>query len=221
MTLRHPQHHPSDETLLRFVSGSLPAAAALVVSVHRDGCPICRETIGHFEATGGALLDAVEPAALSDSALDDVLARLDEVEPAPSLQPAQAYREPFAPGLPLPSALRHCEIGNWQRVTPSLRIRRIRVPDAPEERLLLMHIGAGRRMPEHGHTGTEFTHVLSGRFYDHLGRYGPGDLEEADADIEHQPIVEPDEDCYCLAAVDGRMRLKSRIGRMVQPLFGF
>ena len=47
-----------------------------------------------------------------------------------------------------------------------------------------------------------------------------GDCIEADEEIEHQPVVDSPVDCICLAAFDGRLRLKSFLGRLVQPLFG-
>ena len=57
------QHHPSDETLLRFAAGTLTAGIRLVVGVHVDGCPRCGVQVGCFEAIGGAMLDEAVAAA--------------------------------------------------------------------------------------------------------------------------------------------------------------
>ena len=75
-------------------------------------------------------------------------------------------------------------------------------------------------MPEHGHNGTEMTLVLSGAYRDKLGRFGPGDIADLDEKQEHRPVVEPREPCVCLVATEGQTRLKSMIGRALQPLHG-
>lgn len=75
-------------------------------------------------------------------------------------------------------------------------------------------------MPEHGHTGTEFTQVLVGSVSEGSEHFLPGDLAEADADVEHQPVVDLDGECICLIAMEGRMRLRGLVGRMLQPFIG-
>lgn len=80
---------------------------------------------------------------------------------------------------------------------------------------------AGLRLPMHGHTGTEFMQVLSGSLSDERGCYGPGDLDEADADVNHQPVVDSQSECICLAALEGGTRLHGVLGWLLQPLVGF
>ena len=82
---------------------------------------------------------------------------------------------------------------------------------------MLIKVGAGRHLPHHGHSGTEYTLVLKGAFSDASGRYARGDLAEADADVDHEPVVENDGECICLAAMEGHMRLHGLLGRIVQP----
>ena len=43
------------------------------------------------------------------------------------------------------------------------------------------------------------------------------DVDDLDDDVEHQPVADSDGDCICLAAVDGRLKLHSLVGRIVQP----
>ena len=119
-----------------------------------------------------------------------------------------------------PETLRHCKIGPWRFIQPGLKISWVTMPDEPEASALLFKVGAGRRMPQHGHEGVEYTQVVSGAFSDATGRYGPGDYIEADEDIDHQPVADSDKDCICLAAVEGRLRLHSFVGRLVQPFIG-
>jgi putative transcriptional regulator len=72
-------------------------------------------------------------------------------------------------------------------------------------------------MLEHTHTGIEMTCVLSGAFTQDGSRYGPGDFDLGDETIDHQPVVDPGQDCVCLVAMQGDLRLHGLIGRMVQP----
>jgi putative transcriptional regulator len=63
------------------------------------------------------------------------------------------------------------------------------------------------------------TLVLQGAFADEVDRFGRGDIEIANEDLNHQPIAEMGEDCICLAATDAPLRFNSLLPRLMQPLF--
>ena len=96
----------------------------------------------------------------------------------------------------------------------------VSLPEAPDANVIMLKVAASQAVPHHGHSGTEYTQVLSGSYNDSLGRYGAGDLIELDDEVDHQPVVDPEGECVCLAAVDGRLRLSGWIGRLFQPLMG-
>jgi putative transcriptional regulator len=210
-----PSHHPRDETLLSLAAGRLGVGPQLVVATHLSGCAQCRGQVRAFEAIGGALL--AEPAFedRASSLLAGALSRL-EAPPAavaPPRRRAAGLAEPPAP-------LSRCDIGPWRFIQPGLHISRVTIPGEARADALLLKFGAGARAPRHGHDGTEYTQVLAGVFTDAIGRYQPGDCIEADEDVDHIPTVEGDAECICLAAVDGRLRLHSFLGRLLQPLLG-
>ena len=89
-----------------------------------------------------------------------------------------------------------------------------------ETQVRLLKIPAGKPVPEHSHGGRELTLVLKGSFHDEVDHFGPGDLEEADGELTHQPIAGTGEDCICLAVTDAPLKFRSRLVRLVQPLFG-
>ncbi|WP_018388289.1 ChrR family anti-sigma-E factor [Ancylobacter sp. FA202] len=220
MTIRH---HATDETLMRYAAGQLPAGPARVLAVHLGTCPCCRSRLAEFEAVGGALLEAMPLAPMAPDAFAAALRAID-AQPDDAAAPplARARTKPATPaslpgGVPLPAALRDCEIGPWRWVGLGVRASTVRLPEDRQARLTLLRVGPGRKLPEHGHVGTEFTQVISGSFSDGYGRYGPGDLSEMDQEIEHQPIVDPEGECICLAALEGSMRLNGFFGRLVQP----
>lgn len=214
-----PRQHPSDETLVGYAAGNLGAGLRLVVDVHLESCPHCREQIRRFEAAGGALLESLPPAQVSAALIEKVFARIDSGAAEPRPRPVVAA--PRVDDFILPAALSGCAIGRWRFVHPKLRWARVTLPEAPRERVILLKIAAGFSVPEHGHRGLELTQVLYGAFSHGRGHYGPGDLEEADEEIvDHEPRVTAEGDCLCLAAVEAPLRIHSLLGRMFQPLMG-
>jgi putative transcriptional regulator len=72
-------------------------------------------------------------------------------------------------------------------------------------------------LPRHRHTGTEWTCVFEGAFTHAFGRYGAGDFDEADASVEHDPVVDAEHGCVCLVALQGHIELQGWLGRLIQP----
>jgi putative transcriptional regulator len=210
-------HHPSDETLLGYAAATLAPGPRVVTAVHIGCCDRCRARVSEFEAVGGAVLGELDPTPLADDAFARVMARIDETA-APASETRQAIVLPRAEiGIRLPAALDACGIGPWRWVAPGVRWSKVSVPGDAGANVMLLKVAAGKRLPEHSHTGREFTHVLSGSFSDDRGRYAAGDFDEADSDVEHQPVVDATGECICLAAIEGRMLLRGLIGRIVQP----
>lgn len=224
MTIRH---HASDETLMRAAAGQLPPAPARVVAVHLATCPHCRDRLAAFEAVCGAWLEAIGPAPMAPDAFAAALGAIDADETAPPAPVPAAPAGPARPpatlpgGLPLPAPLRDCGIGPWRWIGPGVRASTVRLPEDAQARLTLLRVGPGRKLPGHGHIGTEFTQVIAGAFSDGFGRYAPGDLSEMGHEVEHQPVVERDGECICLVAWEGGMRLTGLLGRLVQPFLRF
>lgn len=212
-------HHPSDETLMRMASGTLSAGPALVVSVHLEGCAVCRSRMANFEAIGGAILDEVPPVPLAAGLFGRTMERLEIAQP---LQPKErTIRKHPDLGIELPRAMRDCEVGPWRWLGPGFTWSKIKIPGDPGEKVMLLKGRAGLHLPAHGHTGLEFMQILSGSLADERGRYFPGDLDEAGAEVDHRPVVGQESDCVCLAALEGDTRLHGLLGRLLRPIVGF
>ena len=213
-------HHLDDATLLRYASGDLDEAFAVVVASHIAMCGRCRQAVRMAEEIGGHLLERNEPAELSVGAVDRVMRMLDGA--------GETIRRPDRPmagdgDVPLP--LRRFvgpsleEIG-WRFVAPGVRKHTISLPSGKASSLYMLHIAAGKAVPEHGHGGEEMTLILSGAYRDELGRFGPGDVADLDEHVEHQPQVEPGAPCICLVATEAPTRFKGFFSRLLQPLVG-
>ena len=86
--------------------------------------------------------------------------------------------------------------------------------------LLMLRIGPGKRMPVHGHQGSELTQILRGAYDDALGHFSAGDIADLDAEVEHQPVTTPGTACICVAALDGPLRFPGWLARRLQPMYG-
>ena len=159
------------------------------------------------------MLEEAPPTRLNPDAFARALARLDEADPRAEAQPRVLH-----PDLPPP--LNAYEIGPWRSVGRRFQWRRLTLPESRDANVIMLKAAAGHPMPHHGHSGTEYTQVLTGSFTDSLGRYRAGDCIEMDEEVKHQPVVDQDGECVCVAAVEGRLRLSGWIGRLIQPLIG-
>ncbi len=68
----------------------------------------------------------------------------------------------------------------------------------------------GARLPSHTHEGSEYTLVLKGGFTDVLGHFRRGDVAIADQNVDHSPLADPDEDCFCFVVLDAPIRLTTQ-----------
>ncbi len=220
-------HHLDDSTIVSFAAGALPAAFAIVTSAHVAVCPSCREKVAQAETIGGALLDDIEPVALSQCATNNLLEQLgagDKTverpdEPGAGTSAAASQDKVLPPIVSLLIGTPISQI-KWQRAGRGISTHQIALGDKAASKLFLMKIAAGRAVPEHGHTGHEVTMVLSGAYNDKCGRFACGDVADLDPDVEHQPVVEASEDCICLVAVERPTRFKGLLPRIFQPLVG-
>jgi putative transcriptional regulator len=220
-------HHPDDDLLVAYAAGELDEAWSLLIATHTALCPACRSRVRAAESLGAALLEDAAPAAMSDDALEKTLAlatdaaesSTDDVRVVPKPVTANPGDVPV-----LPQPLRDyagSDVGGlkWRRLGSSaFHIPLVARRGAPTARLL--RIPAGTAVPEHGHNGLELTMVLAGSFVDEGARFARGDVETADADLEHQPMAEAGTDCICLAVTDAPLRFRGPIARLVQPFIG-
>jgi putative transcriptional regulator len=213
-------HHPKKEILLDYAAGALGEGPALAVATHAALCRECSEQIEMLEALGGALLEEVTPAPVSDMLLEQTLAMLDEPEPG-MVAAAEIDAETVAQ-VPEP-LLRYIGRGlahlAWRRVGGIVTaVEEVRLPVAAKNvKVSLMRLKAGSLMPRHSHRGNEFTLVLAGGFSDGGNQYGPGDFVAKDPTHTHQPVVDDDGECLCLVVLDAPLRLTGAMGKLINP----
>ncbi len=152
------------------------------------------------------MIKELPPVALSAGALDRTLARLGS--PWPRAQP------------PVPMTLDSLATGRWVAIAPGIRLMTLAKRDSTDTRLDLIRVSPGLSLPQHDHTGPETACILQGGYRDAIGEYRVGDIAEGEPGRDHAPIALEGEDCICLSATTGRLRARSPIVRLIQPLFG-
>ena len=214
MTVRH---HPPGELLTAFAAGLLDLGQHVAIATHLVGCPHCRATVRDMEYVGGAVLSALPQTAMSAGAIAAVQARLDGLVPASAPKPEHASRGlNDVPGLP--AFVRDYPAAPWKWIAPKVHLRSIQLPNVSATRVFLLRSRPGTRMIEHTHTGFEMSCVLSGSFAHAGGHFGPGDFDLGDGSDDHEIMIDSAEDCICLVAMQGDLKLNGMIGRLLQPL---
>lgn len=210
-----PSHHPTEDLLIAYATGSLAEPVSLVVASHMAFCPDCRADVARLEALGGALLEKeAESTPLDPAVLSDLLARLDE--PAPAADVAESPDGDRS----LPQPLRGYVAGRladlpWKTLGGVAQVELLSERD--DFRTRLLRIPAGMAMPQHGHEGSEHTLVLAGGFSDDGAHFLRGDVALADPTVDHRPVADAGEDCLCLAVTDAPLRLTGRFTRLLNP----
>ena len=214
------KHHLSDDLILAYGTGELDEATSLLVATHMALCPTCRAALEAAETMGGSLLETLPEADVDESAVDAILARIEREGASPPKTAPEKRRKPFI----LPQPLRDYVGGDvdtlrWGGLGGGVRHLLV-ATGTSKAKARLLNIPAGAKVPEHSHGGLELTLVLSGSFYDDGAWFRRGDVEEADATVEHQPVAGPEEACICLAVTDAPLRFRSLLPRLAQPFLG-
>lgn len=213
------KHKIPDDVLMGYATGSLGKAFDLVTATHVSLCDDARARLASFEALGGAVLsdmDATDMAGIdiAEDSLAQTMAKIRGHAPTDRATPA--------PGT-FPKPLQDMVGGDedavrWRSLGGGVKQCVLHSDSNGTARLLL--IPAGRAMPTHSHNGTEMTLVLKGAFRDEDGIFARGDIEVADAEVNHTPMAEQGEDCICLVATNAKLKFEGLLPRIAQPFVG-
>jgi len=217
-----PRHHLDAATLVSHASGALTPEFSAIVATHLSGCAECRRALARAESVGGILIDQQQPAPAGERGerlREAMLQRLERARPAPLPTAPPPDIDPDRLPAPL-----HPYFGTsyralkWRWMGPAMHYIRTTGPSGAT--LLMLKIGPGRRMPVHGHHGSELTQILRGAYDDALGHFAAGDAADLDAETEHQPVTAAGVPCICVSALDAPLRLEGWFARKVQRVFG-
>lgn len=243
-------HHLDEATLVSYAAGAISQSMALVIACHISMCQACRERVANTESIGGMLLESLDDAEINDSALENLLSRLDDEQAAiaslgskefslskplningeehtkSSIDQQLKHPKNNRQSAEIPKPLQYfigdsLDAVDWKSIVPGICYFDLPCKAERGGVSRLMRIAPGKSMLLHTHDGNELTLILRGSIADEVGRFRVGDIADLDSDIEHQPLVDSDEECICLVATDAPLKFKTLLGKIVQPITGF
>ena len=213
-------HHLDESTLFAFGAGTLQPSLTVLVKAHLELCPACRSAALAAAEIGGALLREQDEVAVSAHSKSAVMDRIGTA--TLHRLPIQVARREDEMPRALGSLLKDTSFDSlkWKKAGPGLAMYRLPKADDEQGFFGLLRIEPGRKMPDHGHGGTELTLVLQGAYEDAMGHFGRGDIADLDESVIHTPVVTGDLACICLVANDAPTRFQSWPARLVQRFIG-
>jgi putative transcriptional regulator len=218
-----PRHHPSPETLIGYVAGTLPNAISCVVACHVSLCGDCADQNRRLAILGGLMLNDLRPGPEDEAFTERAAAQVSVQRPPPSRAPNVWAPKTADPLLPVPLTqylgISGAEIP-WKRVVKGVRQYWVKLPPNSGQ-IRLLRLTPGKLLLEHSHTGMELTLVLQGVYGDHTGDYVRGDVIEWTEGTTHQPRASGDEECVCLIASERTPYFTRLAARLLRPIMGF
>ena len=216
----HAFHTVGEEWLAAFAAGALSPAKSLVIACQAAIEPRLKSRLGAIDHVAGALVETAEGEALSEGFLDQVMGELDAPAPSPAPAPVANGEAPAWMPAPLARFMRESDITLDWRASGSRFARAPLFEFEDGERLYLLRAEGGFRIPEHGHRGEEWTLLLQGGYHVGDAGYVAGDLHQEDAACTHQPVVDAGGPCVSLVAIEGRLKFRSPLLKLLQPILG-
>jgi len=205
-----------DSLLARYVAGTLPTPARVLVEAHLELKPQSRIKVANLEAMAGLELMAIDPVELNDR--DAMLAAV-----LGSKMPEVAVASRGGEARVFPKAL-YDFVGfdaddvPWRTRMPGFK--EYDLGDIEGCHVNLFWIKPGRTVPAHTHEGSELSLVLDGAFSDARGHYGRGDISVADDSVDHRPHADSGRPCIGFAVMDAPLKLTGSFRQLIGDIIG-
>ena len=89
------------------------------------------------------------------------------------------------------------------------------LPKENNEKLELIHVMPGAKIPQHTHEGNESFLVLHGSYSDEYGNYKQGSVQVRSDDHNHTPIGHAQTGCIGLAYTHGKIKFSGKFGKLL------
>ena len=122
--------------------------------------------------------------------------------------------DPFLSQLPrtLQAHLLNKKI-NWKSFK-DVKIASI-IPKEKSEKLELIHVMPGAKIPQHTHEGNESFLVLHGSYSDEYGCYKQGTVQVRSDDHNHTPVGDARTGCIGLPYTHGKIKFSGKFGKLL------
>ena len=160
---------------------------------------------------GGYFLNRTEEAPLSNNLWDRVL---DQTKNVKSPSKISDEHDPLLSQLPitLRSHLKNNEV-KWKSFK-DVKVASL-LPKENNEKLELIHVMPGAKIPQHTHEGNESFLVLHGSYSDEYGSYKQGSVQVRSDDHDHTPVGHAQTGCIGLAYTHGKIKFSGKFGKLL------
>jgi len=205
-----------DSLLARYVAGTLPTPARVLVEAHLELKPDNRIKVANLEAMAGLELAATDPVVLNDR--DAMLAAVlgSTLPDAPA--PARTRETRVFPKALYDFVGFDADDVPWRTKLPGFK--EYELGDIEGCHVNLFWIKPGRTVPAHTHEGSELSLVLDGAFSDGRGHYGRGDISVADDSVDHRPSADTGRPCIGFAVMDAPLKLTGSFRQLIGDIIG-
>ena len=160
---------------------------------------------------GGYFLNKTEETPLSNNLWDRVL---DQTKNVKSPSKISDEYDPLLSQLPitLRSHLKNNEV-KWKSFK-DVKVASL-LPRENNEKLELIHVMPGAKIPQHTHEGNESFLVLHGSYSDEYGSYKQGSVQVRSDDHDHTPVGHAQTGCIGLAYTHGKIKFSGKFGKLL------
>ncbi len=160
---------------------------------------------------GGYFLNKTEEIPLSNNLWDRVL---DQTKNVKSPSKISDEHDPLLSQLPitLRSHLKNNEV-KWKSFK-DVKVASL-LPKENNEKLELIHVMPGAKIPQHTHEGNESFLVLHGSYSDEYGSYKQGTVQVRSDDHDHTPVGHAQTGCIGLAYTHGKIKFSGKFGKLL------
>ena len=160
---------------------------------------------------GGYFLNRTEETPLSNNLWDRVL---DQTKIVKSPSKISYEYDPLLSQLPitLRSHLKNNEV-KWKSFK-DVKVASL-LPKENNEKLELIHVMPGAKIPQHTHEGNESFLVLHGSYSDEYGSYNQGSVQVRSDDHDHTPVGHAQTGCIGLAYTHGKIKFSGKFGKLL------
>jgi putative transcriptional regulator len=203
-------HHPQTDIILKYTEGELIPSLASMIASHLEVCDQCRMHYKEFLQQSARHLESgsVELSGMDvDRAFNMVMEKLDQQKfPEENRAETQQVQINVSGQLiTLPRSMNFLkdeqiiwkEFGKKNAIAPLVT--------GPKGNLYLIYIGPGESVPQHNHTGVEYSYVAAGSYNDGISTFNTGDFSISSDEVSHSPRATSEDGCLVISWVEGRL----------------
>lgn len=162
------------------------------------------------EEVAGYFLNKIEPTTVSDDLWMKVLNNAQIKKQSRINTPT----DPFLNQLPVSLQVHLADKKIKWKSFKDVKIATI-LPKDNNEKLELIHVMPGAKIPQHTHEGNESFLVLHGSYSDEYGSYKQGTVQVRSDDHHHTPIGHTQTGCVGLAYTHGKIKFSGKFGKLL------